>query len=431
MEKIANGMKKWKRGIAVSAAGILTAGLLMPWNVMADTKENETEISNAEETSATEAETENSDAAEVSENSDLLLTTNYPGVSVKPGDSATFPLYILNSGENEYDLDLTTEDIPDGWEGYFKGSSGEVSMVHAFAEQKKDDSATLSYIVNVPDDCAEGDYTITLGAGSDGIKYSTLPLSVRVGNEELGSSTFTVEYPEQQGSTDTKFSFSTTLSNNGEAATYALSADAPEGWNVTFTSSSASSQVASIPVESGSSEALTVAVTPAENTAAGDYQIHLSAVSGSETLGCDLSVTITGTYGMTLSTPTGNLSAKAYAGEATDVTLTVQNTGTIDLNNVSLTGQASTDWTVEFDQDTIDSIPAGESKEVNAKITPAKDAIIGDYVTAISAKEENTSADVQLRVSVQNHTTWGYIAVAVIAALVICLAAVIRHFGRR
>ena len=144
-----------------------------------------------------------------------------------------------------------------------------------------------------------------------------------------------------------------------------------------------------------------------------------------------VTVKITGTYGLTATTPTGNLSASAYAGETKDVALSIQNTGNIDLTAVSLKAQASTDWEITFDQDTINSIPAGGSAEVTAHITPAKDAILGDYVTVITASNDAVSSDCALRISVQNHTGWGIAAVAIIAVLVLGLALIIRRFGRR
>jgi len=134
---------------------------------------------------------------------------------------------------------------------------------------------------------------------------------------------------------------------------------------------------------------------------------------------------------MTLTTPSGNLSAKAYAGEKKSVKMVVQNSGNVDLKNVKLSAQASTDWNVTFDQDTIDQIKAGESADVTATITPAKDSVIGDYVAAITAATDSTSSECDLRVSVQNHTSWGIVAVVIIAALVAGLWAVIRKFGRR
>ena len=134
---------------------------------------------------------------------------------------------------------------------------------------------------------------------------------------------------------------------------------------------------------------------------------------------------------MAATTPTGNLSVKTFAGETKDTTISIQNTGNIDLTNISLKAQASTDWQVSFDQDMINDIPAGESKEVTVHITPAKDAILGDYVTVITASNNAVTSECDLRVSVQNHTSWGIVAVAIIAALVLGLVLIIRRFGRR
>ena len=69
--------------------------------------------------------------------------------------------------------------------------------------------------------------------------------------------------------------------------------------------------------------------------------------------------------------------------------------------------------------------------ELSAHITPAKDAIIGDYVTYIKASNAAVSSDCALRVSVQNHTGWGVAALVIIAALILGLVMVIRKFGRR
>ena len=417
MEKTRGGMTK---KAVRSVCGLLAAGLLaaavMPMHAAADEEE-------AQPQQITEAEA-----------GIVTFSTDYPGVTIKPGGTSTFTLYITNTGSEETTVELSAEDLPEGWEGSFKGSSNEVSMVHVGACQKKEDSPSLSYSLTVPEDTKEDIYTISLNAKGGDVDES-LALTVKVDAEEkkIGAGEFSTDYAQQEGDSGTKFSYTTTLTNNsGENMTYSLSAEgAPEGWTVTFTPSDTTTATSSVPVDAGASSTIKAAIVPAQNVTAGEYPITLVAACAGETLELPVTVKITGTYSLTATTPTGNLSTSAYAGETKDVALSIQNTGNIDLTAVSLKAQASTDWEITFDQDTINEIPAGGSAEVTAHITPAKDAILGDYVTIITASNDAVSSDCALRISVQNHTSWGIAAVAVIAVLVLGLVLIIRRFGRR
>ena len=417
MEKTTGGMTK---KAVRSVCGLLAAGLLvaavMPMHAAADEEE-------AQPQQITEAEA-----------GKVTFSTDYPGVTIKPGGTSTFTLYITNTGSEETTVELSAEDLPEGWEGSFKGSSNEVSMVHVGACQKKEDSPSLSYSLTVPEDTKEDIYTISLNAKGGDVDES-LALTVKVDAEEkkIGAGEFSTDYAQQEGDSGTKFSYTTTLTNNsGENMTYSLSAEgAPEGWTVTFTPSDTTTATSSVPVDAGASSTIKAAIVPAQNVTAGEYPITLVAACAGETLELPVTVKITGTYSLTATTPTGNLSTSAYAGETKDVALSIQNTGNIDMTAVSLKAQASTDWEITFDQDTINEIPAGGSAEVTAHITPAKDAILGDYVTIITASNDAVSSDCALRISVQNHTSWGIAAVAVIAVLVLGLVLIIRRFGRR
>ena len=417
MEKTTGMMtKKGIRSVCgLLAAGLLTAGVI-PMHAAAEENEARPQL-------IAEAE-----AGEVT------FSTDYPGVTIKPGAASTFTLYMTNTGSEETTVELGVEDLPEGWEGSFKGSSNEVSMVHVGAYQTREDSPSLSYSLTVPEDTKEDTYTIHLGAKGGDID-EVLALTVKVDAEEkkIGAGEFSTDYAQQEGVAGTRFSYTTKLTNNsGENTTYSLSAEgAPEGWNVTFTPSDTTTATSSVPVDAGASSTIKVAVVPAQNVTAGEYPIMLVAACASETLELPVTVKITGTYSLTATTPTGNLSASAYAGEPKDIVLSIQNTGNIDLTAINLKAQASMDWEVTFDQDTINNIPAGESVEVTAHITPAKDAILGDYVTVITASNDAVSSDCALRVSVQNHTGWGIAAVAIIAFLVLGLVLIIRRFGRR
>lgn len=361
----------------------------------------------------------------------VSMSTDYPGISVKPGDSTSFDLYLINPEQTELDAALSAE-LPEGWEGYFRGDGNQVSSVHVSANQTREDSPTLSYSLTVPEDAKEGTYPVALKANGGTGNTAALNLEVRVTLEEAGAGNFTAEYPEQEGATGTSFSFDTTLVNNGIAAqSYSLAAKAPEGWQVSFKPSGESNQVASLSVDAGSSQGITVSVIPGENVEKGDYTINCTAVSANETLNLELKITITGTYGVSLSTPTGKLSLSAYANEEAPVTLSIQNTGNVDLENLQLTSSASTDWNVRFDETTIDLLEAGATKEITAYVQPSQEAIIGDYVTAITVSNDYASSEMDLRVSVKNHTTWGIVAVAIIVVLCGGLGLIIRKYGRR
>ena len=402
----------WKKAAIVMG---MAACLALPFNAAAKEKETETEAP-AEETAAS---------------GQVILSTDYPGVSAKPGATVTFPLYIVNQTAADDDAELEAQDLPEGWSGYFRGSDNEISSVHVSAMQEKADSPKLSYSLTIPDEAEDGDYTFTLSAEGEQVKAET-SLKVMITSQEAGQSDFTAQYPEQQGDSTTKFSFDTTIINNRlTPQSYSLAAQAPEGWSVSFTPSGASSKVASVPVDAGKSQGLTVAVAPSETVSQGEYTIPLSATSADDTLTLELKIMITGSYGVTLSTSTGNLSASAYAGEEAKVTMAVTNTGNIDLENLQLAGQGSTDWNIRFDETTIPVLEAGATKEITAYVQPAENAVIGDYVTVMTVSNAQVKGEADLRISVRNHTTWGVAAIAIIAVVCIILALIIRRYGRR
>ena len=420
-----NLKKEFRRSLLTLTAGalVLTAS---PSRVM------------AKKAAAAETEIETETGAEIQEKagsglSGIIFSTDYPGITTQADNTVTFNLHLTNEEETDTDLFLSAEGLPEGWSGAFKGSGSEVSKVHVHAHQTRDDAPSLSYTLSVPEDAREDTTVITLAAVSKEGQAS-LPLTVKVTAEEAVSTEgeFTADYPEQQGSSSASFSFSTSLKNNSsENAVYALSAEGlPEGWNASFTPSGAS-QTASVPVDAGASSSITVAVSPAQDVQKGEYTFNAVASSGTETLKLPLTVSITGTYGIRLSTPSGNLRSKAYAGEPAKIALQIDNTGNVDLMNVTLSSTVASDWNAEFSEETIDRIEAGSSKEVTVTITPSQDATIGEYIAEIKASTKEASSISDLDISIQNHTAWGLIAVAIIAALILGLLVIIRKFGRR
>ena len=358
----------------------------------------------------------------------LEFYTDYPGISVKAGDSQTISMYVSNTSGSGLDADLSIVSIPDGWEGYFSGSGSQISRVHV----ENGAESTVTFNLEIPEDAAEGDYTVQLQATSDTGLTDVTDLVLSIQEVQYGQGSFEAEYPEQEGASGTAFSFSTTLVNNSAAyQSYSLSAQAPAGWQVSFQPSGESTQVASIEVAAASSEGLTVSVTPPENVEAGDYTIPISATSASDTLETELTVTITGTYALELSTPSGLLSFDAHANRESDVTLSITNNSNVDLQNITLTSSAPTDWTVTFDESSIEVLEAGATQEITAHVTPGDSAMTGDYVTTITASCSETSDTAEFRVSVKTDTIWGIVAIVIILALVAGVGAVFKKYGRR
>lgn len=358
--------------------------------------------------------------------SGFVMSTDYPGISVKAGNSVSFSIDFSNSGSGEL-TSLSTSALPEGFEGYFQGSSHTVSEAYV---QNGYTEGLLTYVVNIPDDASDGEYKITLYAKGSS-KSASLTLTLNVAELNLGASTLTTDYEDQEGASGTSFSFSSTLTNNStEEQSYAMSADAPDGWTVTYTASDGSTNVSAIDVDGASSSNFTIKVTPADNAEAGEYVIPITASSANETLNLELKVTITGKYSLSLLTQNETLSFNAKANKKTSVVLQVKNDGNVDLSDINLTASTPTDWTVEFSESTIDSLAAGATKEVTAYVTPAQTAISGDYVVSMTASASETSNSSSFRVTVETQTVWGIVGVVIIAAIFACLYEVFRKFGR-
>ena len=357
------------------------------------------------------------------------ISTPYSGLTCKAGDDMTFQVSLANGYKTSADVNLTATQLPDGWTGYFSAKNTKITAAHIAPETT---DSTVTFNLTVPVDAADGTYTLTLCADGGGGRSDTTDLMLNVASEEVGSSTFKADYPSQEGDATTAFSFNTTLINNMlSQQTYSFTVNAPAGWKAAVKPGSDSTQIASISVEPRATQALSVAVTPPEDVAAGKYDITVTATSASESLPIGLSVTITGNYKLKLNTPSGLLSYDAYAKKETPIVLTLDNTGNADLTNITLSSSMPEGWTARFDPSSMELLEAGASVQATVYITPGSDVIAGDYTFSLSARSSKASSSQDFRVTIKTPTTWGYVGLGIIAVLLIGLVLVIRRFGRR
>ncbi len=356
------------------------------------------------------------------------LSTDYPAMTVKAGDSLTFDLTLENQSGSSQEMTLQTVEIPDGWEGSFSASNKAISMVHV-----KDESSNTSidYALDIPLEAEDGEYNVVLSASGAQVS-DTMTLRLKVASEEIGESSFEVEYPSQEGDADTTFSYSATLINNTlSTQNYSFTTSAPQGWQVNIMPGGETTKVSALDVEARSTRTLDIKVIVPANIEAGDYPLSVTAASVNEKMTVDMTATVTGSYGLELSTPSGRLSFDSYANKESTVQLTLTNTGNTDLTNINLTSSAPSGWTVRFANETIELIEAGASMETTAYVTPGEDAMSGDYATSITARCGKASDSADFRVTVKTETVWGFAGIGIIVVMAFVLIIVMKKFGRR
>ena len=81
----------------------------------------------------------------------LELYTDYPGISVKAGDSESIAMHVSNESGSAVEASLNVLSMPEGWTGYFSGNGSQVSRVHV----QNGAEADLTFQLQVPEDAAE------------------------------------------------------------------------------------------------------------------------------------------------------------------------------------------------------------------------------------------------------------------------------------
>jgi uncharacterized membrane protein len=115
----------------------------------------------------------------------------------------------------------------------------------------------------------------------------------------------------------------------------------------------------------------------------------------------------------------------------------VQNTGSGPLSNLTVSATPPTGWTVTFDAASISDLAPGKTQNVTTTITPAGNAVAGDYTIAFnvsapgSASVPGASASQTVRVTVQVGLNWLIVGGALIVLVLIGLSWVSGRFGRR
>jgi uncharacterized membrane protein len=362
----------------------------------------------------------------------IFVFTEYSRLVIPVGENVRMDLTVENKGRRDENVLLGLTSVPRGWRAAIKGGQFAVSGVPVVSEK----SRTLTFTAEPERGLPPGTYRFEIEGTSEDRALKVAQTLVITTEDRPGGARgdlqLSTSYPVLRGPTDSSFEFSLEVNNKSDADRLVnLAAEAPKGWEVNIKPAYESKQISSFRIRAGGSQTVALEVKPPRDAAAGEYPVLFRAATDKSQAEARLRVVLTGTYKLDAATPTGRLSLDAVVGKPATLSLLVKNTGTAVNRNVKLSAFAPENWKVEFKPETIEEIEPNAVKQVEVSITPAAQALVGDYSVALTADGEKASKTVELRVTARAASTWGWIGVGIIAAVIGGLGGLFTWLGRR
>ena len=355
----------------------------------------------------------------------LYLMSDYPAVTLRPGETSTINLKLQNYALPPERLSLSVSGVPSGWTATLMGGGQPV----AAAMPATNSSVSLELRLDVPKNAAVGTQTLTVAA-TGGSTNAQLPVAVTLAKDLPAKLTLTPQLPELRGNSKSPFEYQLAIKNDsGKKLMVSLSAQAPQNFDTSFTEGYGTQELNAVPIDAGQSKNVKLKVTPPNTAAAGSYKVEARIGAEDASATADLTMDINGQPRLDISGREGLVSTRASAGKETTVPVVITNTGTARADEVELSGSAPSGWKVTFDPKTVDRIAPNANKEVQALITPTEKA--GDYVTTIRASTRGESASTTFRVTVTTSTMWGIAGVGIIGIALLVMVGAVARFGRR
>lgn len=363
---------------------------------------------------------------------DIALSTEYSEVVVAVGETVRMDLTVENRGRRNENVLLRLPSVPKGWKVTIKGGPFSVTGVPVSPDKPR----VLGFTAEPDKSTRPGTYTVEVqGATADGALAVTQRLLVTLEERRGGAAAelaISTSYPVLRGPTDSSFEFSLELNNKADGdRIVSVGAEAPKGWDVTIKPGYESKQITSLKVRPGASERVTLELKPPREAQAGEYPVVFRASTERSQAESRLRVVLTGIYKLDAATPTGRLSLDAVAGKPATTTLLVRNSGSAINRGVKLSSFAPENWKVEFSPEAIAALEPGALGQVDVKITPAAQVLVGDYSVSLTADGEKASKSVEMRVTVSAAAMWGWIGVGLIVAVIGGLGGLFAWLGRR
>ena len=339
----------------------------------------------------------------------MSLFTEYSGIAVTPGESINYRIEIINNSSSIQRVSLQVIEQPEGWEANLTAGGWNINQLSV----KPQSEESFNLQTEVPLQVEKGSYRFVIRATDSGVAATTLPISITVTEQGTFKTELETDQPNMQGNADSTFKYRLTLRNRtADDQLYALSAEAPRGWNVDI--EVASQKVTSVKAEANTTQEINVTIKPPAEIEAGTYTIPVKAQAGSSAAVTPLEVNITGTYRIELSTPTGKLSTSITAGREKMVELQLSNTGSSELRDIKLSQSAPWIGKCALNRKSsnlcfpVNRQPQGPTLRRAVKPSPA-------IMSSTSKPGPRSVRQRGLRITVKTSALWGLIGVLIIA----------------
>lgn len=368
------------------------------------------------------------------------ITIDLPasGISLESTTTtANLNIVACNGTDGDQLVKFSTSGLPDGWTAAVRPMVGMYLVTSKILDV--DEPEELQLRIRGPRDQKAADFVITLQATSEAgdlLTEKTISVVRKEGAQtDQGEVTVTSNYPFLSGPNTNLFEFEIAVVNNTPAdVSLNLQAFSSQGWQVQFLPAyGAERLISNVSIVSGLNQKVKVRVAPPRLAEAGDYPILVRLANETETYVSEipLQVSLTGNFDVVLGTPDGRLNVNADAGEITSASVRIFNSGTAELQNVSLLSDAPADWQTVFQTELIELLPSNNMVDVLVDITPPSDAVPGDYMITLRIRNNDVQDTISLRVTVEKSTIWQWIGIGIVAAVIVALVGMFVKLGRR
>jgi len=164
----------------------------------------------------------------------------------------------------------------------------------------------------------------------------------------------------------------------------------------------------------------------------GEYKIKVEAISDTIQASTELTAKVTARYFLDTVSANELYNTTARAGEDNIFSIKVRNLGTDAIDNIKFSPDNPEGWSVTFNPDKIDVMEAIDEQTVEVNIKPPPKTVAGDYMISLRASGKQIAAEkIDIRVTVETPTIWGWVGVAIILIVVIGLIVIFMRFSRR